>query len=79
MQEITVGGDLYQVDKSYEDKLGVVLCFLSREDEAESPEVMILTPEGDWRFTGSSRLLAYEESISDDLIRLTEEPYLCYS
>jgi hypothetical protein len=80
MSQITVNDRVYTIHKTYEAALGAVLCFMEPEDSGLT-HTMILTPDGDWKFTGSNgaELKRFESNISDAIIALTEHYPICFS
>lgn len=80
MSQITVNNRVYNIHKTYEAALGIVVCFIEMNETGER-YTMMLTPEGDWRFTGSqgAALKEYEQRISDEITRLTCDYPICYS
>ena len=79
MSQIIVNDRVYHIHKTYEAALGIVICFIEMRDSG-AQYTMMLTPEGDWRFTGShgDELQPIEHTISDAIKSLTEYP-ICYS
>jgi len=79
MSQITVNDRVYNIQKTYEAALGIVICFVERIDLGLQ-YTMMLTPEGDWRFTGShaAELEPIEHELSTEIRKLTEYP-ICYS
>lgn len=80
MSQIVINDCVYTITKTYEAALGIVLCFIEPE-MAGMQHVMMLTPDGDWKFTGSKsdHLKNEEDSISDAIHKLSEQLPLCYS
>jgi hypothetical protein len=80
MSQITVNDRVYTINKTYEAELGVILCFIEPATSGVQ-HVMVLTPEGEWKFTGekAGELKNIESCISDAIIRLTEDYPICYS
>lgn len=79
MLQITVNDRVYNIRKTYEAALGIVICFVEKI-ESGLQYTMILTPDGDWRFTGShaAELEPIEQELSIAIKKLTEYP-ICYS
>lgn len=79
MSTITVNDNVYSIYKTYEAALGIVICFIQMQDSDEQ-YTMMLTPEGDWKFTGtrSKNILHMEANLSNAIKKLTEHP-ICYS
>jgi hypothetical protein len=79
MSTITVNDRVYSIRKTYEAALGIVICFIEMQDSGEQ-YTMMLTPDGDWKFTGShaAELKPIEANISNAIKTLTEFS-ICYS
>ncbi len=80
MSQITVNERVYTLYKTYEAELGVILCFIELKDSGQT-YTMMLTPEGEWKFTGtaSEELIHNEGHISEAIQELTGSYQICYS
>jgi hypothetical protein len=80
MSKIIVNNSVYTIYKTYEAALGIVLCFIQPQESGETHTLM-LTPDGDWKFTGSQAgsLKDFEQTISNAIMKLTEDYPICYS
>lgn len=80
MSQITVNDCVYNIHKTYEAALGIVLCFIEVRGSGEQ-YTMILTPEGEWKFTGThaKALQHNEQYFSEEIIKLTGDYSICLS
>ena len=80
MSQITVNDCVYNIHKTYEAALGIVVCFVELRESGEQ-YTMMQTPEGEWKFTGShaDALMHNEKHFSEAICKLTEEFPICLS